>query len=376
MSSSLEIRVTRVPLPPLALLEREWRELEAKGEHSFFMSWHWIGSWLELLPADVPCFLMRAELGQRVVGLGVICESSTRRHGVFRSRGLHLSCTGRAELDELTVEYNGFLAEDGLRREVAQKCVRYLRGEDKWDELYLSGWHQIDLVEAMSEEHLGTLRITRRNCHYVDLDALRSTGRSYPECLPKNIQYNLRRSIRDYGKRGELKFDVATTSDEALAFLTGLKALHQRSWQAHGQPGAFANAFFDSFHERLVQCLFPAGLIQLTRLRVADQAIGYFYNFLYRGHVYHYQSGLDFEFDGKLSPGTVCHAYAVEFNLESGQKIYDFMAGELRYKKDHATHSTEMLWLVLQKPRLKFRIEDRLRALKARLSVAGADKGG
>ena len=366
---SNEIRVTRVPLPSLEQLEREWLELEDTSDHSFFMSWHWIGSWLARLPADVPRWLLRAETGGRLVGLGVLCSNNSRRHGVFGSRSLHLHATGNSEVDELTVEYNGFLAEAGLEQAVARGCIRFLDSDDDWDELYLDGLHQLSLVDVLRQEHAGALRVVRRECHYVDLEALRATGRRYADCLPKNIQYNLRRSIRDYSKRGAIAFDIAATTEEALAFLAGLKELHQRSWQARGQPGAFANRFFDEFHRELVRRLFPGNLIQLTRLRVGDHAIGYFYNFVHQGHLYHYQSGLDFDFDKKLSPGTVCHAYAVEFNLMAGQKVYDFMAGELRYKKDHSTNSKEMHWLVLQKPRLKFLVEDGLRALKNRLSA-------
>lgn len=372
MSSQGALRVTSAPLPPLAGLERDWRVLEARSEHSFFMSWHWIGSWLSLLPAGVPCRLLRAERGGATVGLAVLCEHKTRRHGVFSSRGLYLHRAGVQDLDELTIEYNGFLAESGAGGEVARAFIRHLQGQGGWDELYLSGWHQLDLLGDLAEAHDGATRSVRRFYYYVDLDELRREGRRYPERLPKNIQYNLRRSIRDYEKLGPLKFDAAGSTEEALAFLAGLKALHQRSWQARGEPGAFANRFFDEFHVALVRRLFAEGVIQLTRLAVGDRAVGYFYNFLYRGRLYHYQSGLDFEIDSKLSPGTVCHAHAVEYNLRAGTGIYDFMAGELKYKKDHATHSGEMLWLVLQRPRLKFMAEDWLRGTRDRLRGTAA----
>ena len=372
MSARGELRVTSAPLPPLAGLEREWHALEMRGEHSFFMSWHWIGSWLSQLPADVPCRLLRAERGDATVGLAVICANKTRRHGFVSSRGLYLHRTGVEELDELTVEYNGFLAEDGAAGEVTRAFISHLRGESGWDELYLTGWHHLDLLPDLAQAHDGAIKSVRRFFYYVDLDELRRGGSRYPERLPKNIQYNLRRSVRDYEKHGALKFDVAGTTDEALEFLAGLKDLHQRSWQARGEPGAFANRYFDAFHVALVRRLFPENVIQLTRLTVGDRAIGYFYNFVYRRRLYHYQSGLDFEFDSKLSPGTVCHAHAVEYNLKAGTGIYDFMAGELKYKKDHATHSGEMLWLVLRRPRLKFMVEDWLRGMKNRLRGGAA----
>lgn len=372
MASGAEILVTRVALPPLAQLEREWRELEARSEHSFFMSWFWIGSWLARLPADVPRWLLRAESGGRPVGLGVVCASAVHRHGVFVSRGLYLHCAGRPELDELTVEYNGILAEDGMEHQVTQRCIEFLRNEQDWDELYLNGWHRLDLLPCLRAAPHLSLRIVRHPYRYVDLEELRRSGRPYAQCLSKNTRHNLHRSVREYGKLGELKFEIAATADEALSFLAGLKRLHQRSWQAKGRSGSFANRFFDGFHEEFVRCRFPDKVIQLARLRVGERAVGYLYNFIYRGRVYNYQSGLDFDFGSRLSPGLVCHVYAVEFNKESGNQIYDFMAGEMRYKNELATHSSEMLWLVLQQPRLKFHIEDLLRSWKARLRRGNA----
>ena len=376
MNSSDEIRVTRVPLPPLAALEQEWRDLEGRCDHSFFMSWHWIGSWLEHLPEDVPRWLLRAEVGGRIVGLGVVCANTIRRHGVFPSRGLYLHCTGRSDLDELTVEYNGFLAEDGLERQVTQRYIEFLRDGQNCDELDLNGWHRLDLLGSVQAEPGLSARIVRRPCCYVDLDGLRRSGPPYLERLTKKTRYHVRRSIREYGKLGELKFDVATNGDEAQNFLAELKRLHQRSWQAKGQPGSFANHFFDKFHQNLVKQLFPANVIQLARLRVGERALGYLYNFVYRGRIYHYQAGIDYDIDVRLNPGLVCQVYAIEFGRESGHKVYEFMAGELKYKSDLATDSTEMLWLVLQQPRLKFRIEEWLRSFKARLLRGPIDPGG
>lgn len=365
--SEPDITVARAELPPLEALQAEWLELEARSRGSFFQSWSWIGTWLALLPGEVPRWLLRAQRGPSVVGLAVVCENTLRRHGVLSSRALFLNCTGRADLDELTVEYNGFLAEQGLEAQVTRQCVEFLRAEREWDELYLNGWHRLDLLASLGLDGLRPLTVARRPCRYVDLQALRESGADYAENLPKTARYNLRRSIRDYAKLGELKFEVARTAQEALEFLDGLKRLHQQSWQAKGQPGSFANAFFDRFHRELVGEQFASGVIQLARLRVGVRPVGFLYNFVHRGHVYHYQSGLDFDLDSRLSPGLVCNANAVAFNREAGHALYDFMAGEQGYKKDLASHSTEMLWLVLQQRRLKFQVEGWLRAGKARL---------
>ena len=171
MSETADIRVERVVLPALSALEAEWRALEIRSSSSFFQSWAWIGTWLECLPPEVPRWLLRAWRGQSVVGLAIVCESTVRRHGVLSSRALFLNCTGRPDLDELTVEYNGFLAEQGLEAQISCACIEFLSIEQEWDELFLSGWHRLDLLAGLGMGVLQAVTLARRPCYYVDLQA-------------------------------------------------------------------------------------------------------------------------------------------------------------------------------------------------------------
>jgi CelD/BcsL family acetyltransferase involved in cellulose biosynthesis len=75
-SARYDVRVE--PLPPLDLLETQWRALEQQSRGSFFQSWVWIGTWLRTL-----CPLRRARLlsvhGEgRVVGLGIVVSPRLR----------------------------------------------------------------------------------------------------------------------------------------------------------------------------------------------------------------------------------------------------------------------------------------------------------
>ena len=52
MTHRVEFR--RETLPPLAALEREWRMFEAAGHPTFFTSWQWIGTLLDMVPPAQP----------------------------------------------------------------------------------------------------------------------------------------------------------------------------------------------------------------------------------------------------------------------------------------------------------------------------------
>ena len=72
--------------------------------------------------------------------------------------------------------------------------------------------------------------------------------------------------------------------------------------------------------------------MELLRVSAGADIIGYVYNLVYRGHVYAYQTGILYESNPRLKPGLVSHCLCIERHLEEGSDVYDFMAGDARYK--------------------------------------------
>lgn len=355
--------------PPPAALQAEWLELEASSEASFFLSWSWIGAWLRHLPAEVHPLLVRASLGGRVVGLALLCEGVRRRPGLpMGARALFLHSTGREELDELAIEYNGLLAERGREAEVLEAVLAAISARRRWEEMSLPGWYRTDLLPALRMPGALLLYERRRPCRFVDLRRLRESGRPYVETLPSGgARRALRHTRRDCEARG-LAVAVARDAAEGAEYLRGLAQLHGATWRERGLPGCFVNPHFQRFHSAMVETGVPGGFVQLVRVSMGERAIGYLYGFVHRGRVYAYQTGFDYHaFDKTWSPGLLCHALAVELNRDLGHDIYDFMAGDVRYKRELATESSDMDWLVLQRPRLKFRVHEMVRRAVRRL---------
>lgn len=345
-----------------------WRDLEARSDGSFFTSWHWLGCWLRCLPKSIGPKLLTVRDGSQTVGLAILTRRRRVRHGVFVSHGLYLHETGLPEQDALTMEYNGILADRRYGEAVVQSALDgLLRLDVGWDELMLSGLVS-DAAEAdpAMARKLG-LRVwvrDRKRFDFVDLEALRRGGGDYLAALSGNTRHQIRRSLRLYGGAEAVRLEVATNVDEALRFFAELKDLHQAYWMGRGQPGAFANPFFETFHRQLVADAFPAGAIQMLRVSAPNWPLGYLYNLVFGGRVYAYQSGFRYDADAKLKPGLVSHYLAIEHNLADGQAVYDFMAGEGQHKKSLGTDAADMIWLVLQRDKMKYRIERGLRSMK------------
>ncbi|MGZ9042781.1 MAG: GNAT family N-acetyltransferase, partial [Allosphingosinicella sp.] len=143
-----------------------------------------------------------------------------------------------------------------------------------------------------------------------------------------------------------------------------LQRLHQAYWTARGKPGAFANPVFTVFHTRLIREALSRKEVEIARISSEKGVIGYLYQFRKNGRVYSYQSGFHYEDDNRLKPGLVSHRLAIEHSLSAGDAVYDFLAGDDRYKRSLGTDAGQLFWLTLQKRRLAFFLERGLRAAK------------
>jgi len=72
--------------------------------------------------------------------------------------------------------------------------------------------------------------------------------------------------------------------------------------------------------------------VDLLRITAGRYLVGILLNFTHAGHVYAYQSGLNYADDNRFKPGLMSHALAAAHYREQGMHAYHFMAGEGQYK--------------------------------------------
>ena len=325
-----------------AALESKWRDLEARSNASFFQSWTWTGCLAEQRFPD-PVLVEARDQG-RTIALALF-----NRVG----RTLYLGESGDQVLDDIFIEFNGVLAESGREAELTQACLRAVRdasggrgfGLRRW-RLVLSGVNPAILAAA---QQIGAVRRTRdRPAHFVDF----ATGHAgFLERRSANTRQQLRRSDRAFAAAAPITIERAANLAQAYEFLDGLAALHQASWVARRQPGAFANPFFARFHRALIARGLERGEIDLLRVATGPQTIGFLYNFRYRGQSLAYQSGFDHGSAGRhQKPGLTCHHQAIQLAAQWGATRYDFLAGDDRYKRSLADRSARLHWIEVGSP--------------------------
>ena len=352
----------------------DWEQLESQVQPAFFLSWAWIGTWLNTIPANHRPALLRACKDDVCVGLALLGRKHIRRRGLVSSNASYLNESGYPEYDSLTIEHNGFLVSTqsnnldlltSLFRKLAETT------EFRWDELFISAIP--DPRQQQYQRALDTLPLNSKiryakPYYLVELERIRTEKKDYLSYLSRNSRSQLRRALKENNKQGEINIEVAADTSQALEMFADLRTLHQGYWLQKGQPGAFASEFSQCFHHKLITDYFPKGNIQLIKITAGKQLLGYLYNFIYKGTVCNYQSGINYEIaDNKAKPGICCHYQAILYNLEKGYKLYDFLMGDQRYKSSLATKSDTMAWMVIQKPRPSFAIESFLQRIKSAL---------
>ncbi len=340
-----------------AQLRDDWLDLEGRAAPSVFLSWQWLGHWLHIYQPRA--WVLRVMEGSRLVGLGLVVESEERRHGLVKSRCLRLHQTGHKLLDQIWIEYNGFLAERGKEEAVADACLGYLwNAMPDWDEFIIGA---IDSDEADRFARITGLRKHLRweaPCFGVDLNELRRTGRHYLDTLSRNTRYQINRSHRLYQKFGEVQLVRPDSVEEALALFDRIGPRHLERWGAGPDESGFANPDFVRFHRELIRFQWPEGGIDLVSLMAGDEEIAAFYNLVYDQVVYFYLGGVVVEKDNKLKPGLLGHSLCIEDYRHHGFHYYDFMGGDERYKSNLGQLHRHLVQTSLQRPRVKLRLEN------------------
>lgn len=328
-------------LPERSRLQAWWRALEDKADHTFFTSWSWIGPWLSVLPAHLQTNLIIARQDGDIVGLGIVVKGHAHLMRTLPVACWRLHATGVRDIDDLTIEYNGFLVDKKWAHDVEPAMLNHL--------LRQTGVKRLEVSMAADRfAHLAQpapagiiVRSDFKKSYLVDLDMVRDATGGFLSTLSANTRSQIKRSLSAYrAELGPVQLECAQDAAQARTFLTALKALHEQTWAERGKESGFATSdLAKRFHMGVIDQAFDKGEVQLMRISAGASTLGYLYSFVHRGRVIFYQSGLRYGLLSKHDrPGLVCHMLAIEHHVQTGQHWYDFAAGDYRYKASLAKH--------------------------------------
>jgi len=344
-------------------LESKWKNLiNSIDTLTFFHSWEWISTWLSLYQPDI--LLVSVSQQGETVALGLFGRSVEHRHKVLKSSQLRLFQTGDRDEDQIWVEFNDIIARPEHLEGARKACISALLSADTpCDEIVLSmipGSHSAGLLNTYpgAEVCLSSPR------YRTDLVELAKSHDSYLSSLKRNTRYQINLSRRRYeSSYGALRLDFADSTSKALEYLGEAGKMHINRWNDSG----FLNQDFVDFHTRFIERHFNAGFVDIARITAGNHIVAIIYNIIFNQNVYFYLQGVQPEPDGKLKPGLTAHAMLIEHYLDKNMKSYDFMGGYSQYKEQLSAADDELLVIKIQKPLLKFRLENMARRIKRKL---------
>lgn len=360
------VQVECVALPAMDQLRHWWLDLEARSDRKFFLSWSWIGAWLATIN-DPPELVVARRHGE-IIGLGLLTVRLKTRHRIMPVWTLFLNQVGLDDQDGITIEYNDFLLDRRFEQETRTACLRYLIERQRWSgkrvaEIMIAGMDGA-IADGLNQFGRPVVRWADAGSGFVDLSSIRAAGKTYLSSLKSSTARRIRRSMSLYRDQGDIELTSASTVEQALDYFDEAAKLHQARWIARGETGAFASSFFVTFHRELISKALPKGNVELIRITVGGDPLGFLYNFIDRGQVYQYASGFRFDSDNRLKPGLVCHALCIQRHLDNGMQGYDFMGGDQRYKLELGQPGPRIVTAVIQRPHWLLTAERPLRRLK------------
>lgn len=353
-----------------------WRDLlERTSETSAFLSEVWIDRWLAHFGGEAEIGAVIWRDGSTVVACAILPEGRGWA-GPFSIRRTFLNASGVLGVG---CEHNDVVVLDEYRSRVLDDLVERVRsgGCDEW---CLVGVRRSLLDELMARWPEGWWEGYESESPFVDLDTIRALDGGYLSSLSSNTRSQIRRSLRLYEERfGPPVTEVAESPGEALSWFEEMVGLHQATWEARGEAGAFAERRVVAFYQDLIETttVERSGFrTEMLRVRFGDQTIGILLNFIYQGHVAFYQSGLSYHDDSKLKPGLVTHAQAIALSVDRGDLVYDFLGGEeegVRYKRSLSSDRRALIWGQLQVNTTKSEVVRRLRRARDYVRGIGRD---
>ncbi len=342
---------------------RVWQAVEEQTASPWIScSWAWTETWLRHYGAVVPHRFVAGVVDGLDVAVALVTESSDRYPRLLGARYAHVGTAGEPRGEGVFVERNRLLVGPEHRGEFAAALLAHLQHDARWDRLLIPGLDPVDGEAFRQARH--DVKLEHRDCPVADLGA--GADGDPIGLLASRSRRRVRRALDGLAP---LTTEWAQTREHAQEIMGELVELHQRRWEAAGEPGKFASPRFAGFHSELIDRLEPESGVMLVRVRREEETVGCVYGFIEDGEVLFYQSGLRRYEDNKLNAGLAVHMCAMRACAARGLRTYDFLAPATRYKLDLSTRSRSLVWASLDRDRPRTRLDHRLRDARDRIAA-------
>ncbi len=344
----VKMEIKKISESEFAVIGAEWRELLVESDTiSPMMTWEWMFYWWESYrELQSPCelYVLTVCDEDKLIGIAPFYIRHEKKYFI-PVRRIQFLGTGEPEEHETCSELLDIIAVSGRKVEVAEAVAGYLRDDDGWDEILCRDVPSADssvtinLLENIynSDRKLYTGVESAGRCPVIKLP---DSWDDYYDSLGKRTKKLLRYERGRIIKKTKSDFIVTKDSPGLAEVLARFKDLHQQRWTKDGKSGCFASDVFTGFLDKVIERFALRGDVQFSTLMIDGNMAASFCMLRFNDSLYFYNSAVDIDKYGALSPGTVGLSYVVEDAIKSGYKEFHFFKGRAGSYKDRWTSDT------------------------------------
>lgn len=317
-------------------LQGEWNDLVQRSiANSIFSTLEWQQNWWHAYhPGQLWVLALRTDDDQ-LVGIGsfFISEGSPTSEtdaGSATGKILHLvGCEDVTDYLDLIIDRD--YLDAGYRA-----LVSYMYNhQDAFERMVLCN---IPQHSPTREQFVHVLQDCRFEVEVQQRDVcpvitLGNSFDDYLESLDKKQRHELRRKLRRADgaqDMGVLKWYVVDAEQDLDAHIEQFFDLMRTS--QHDKAQFLQNPQHVAFFKAMVPTMQRAGWLRMAFLSMNEEPIAAYLNFDYDNRVFVYNSGLNPNKHGNISPGIVLICYLIQQAIADGRTAFDFLRGDEEYK--------------------------------------------
>ncbi len=331
-------------------LREEWNHLLGRSRFdTVFLTHQWLSTWWEFLgEGELWILAFRRPENDELVGIVPLYLTGPEGTELGSFTGTRtLSIVGCIEVSD----YLDIIVAKGWEPAVYRAFLNWLYSEDapSWDVVDLCNLPQDSRTYVdfppLAEETGASVTVLREDV--APQFSLPLHYETYlEETVEKKQRHEIRRKQRRAEREAEVGFHMVTRADNLAAEMDDFVALQQAS---RDDKAEFMTAEMRRFFNAMAQRMMDEGWLQLSFLTLDGEKAAALLAFEYKKRYLLYNSGYDPDAHAHLSPGWVQLAYAIQYAIAIGCKLFDFMQGDEEYKYRFGAQDYDVMRVIMQR---------------------------
>jgi hypothetical protein len=328
---------------------RLWNDIaNVHPAYSVFLSHTWLSTWWKHFGRNRRALTLFAKKNDKVIGIAPLSRSKIAIKGVpvFKT----ISFVGGME-----TTYRDFLYEPDHAKDVIKAFFEYLLfKENDWDILQL--WNIRE--DSPSNELLSEF------CKQFSLPLIRPDGVKAPfaklpqsyEVYLNSLKRSVRQNVRRYQNRlrNSYRTRYVEISNPVERDIELFIDLHQKRWNADGEPGIFNKREVRGFYQDILLRLSASNQHIIYGISTNDKPVAMCSRFLYGKTMHAFLEGWDPQFRD-YGLGKLVDVLSIKGAIEMGFQEFDFSIGNYDYKHEYVTWVRTNQNYIIFKSKLKMK---------------------